>query len=131
MNKIKICKFWTIKDVRKNNKYLYVFGDNDVKRGKGGQAIIRYEPNTIGIPTKKYPSYNKNAYYYDIEYEENIKKINEALFNVVSEFITGKYEKLVLPKDGFGTGLAKLPDNAPKTHKYIKSKIKALIKLFS
>ena len=131
MNKVIICKFWTIKDVRKNKTHLYVFGDNDKRTGKGGQAIIRYEPNAVGIPTKKYPSYNNNAYYYDTEYEENIKKIDVALFNVLREFIDGKYDKLVIPKDGFGTGLAKLPINAPKTHKYLKTKIKALIKLFS
>lgn len=42
-----------------------------------------------------------------------------------------KYNTLIIPKDGFGTGLAKLPKKAPKTFKYLNKKIKALIRIFS
>lgn len=115
--------YWTINDVQNMNKYLFVFGDNDVKYGKKGQAIIRDEPNTIGIPTKKIPNYNKTSYYYDLEYEDNIKKINDA-FDKLDEIIkSGKYVGIVFPEDGIGTGLAKLNENAPMTLKYIEEKI--------
>ena len=118
--------YWTVEDVRTNNKYLFIFGDNDIKRAKGGQAIIRYEPNTIGIPTKKYPSYNSNAYYYDTEYDDNIKKIDTAIENIIIILKTGKYKGIILPADGFGTGLANLKINAPKTLKYIEDKVNEL-----
>ena len=32
--------FWNIKDTRENPNYLFVFGDNDIKKGKKGQAVI-------------------------------------------------------------------------------------------
>jgi len=42
-----------------------------------------------------------------------------------------KYTTLIIPKDGFGTGLAKLPrKKLPKTYNYIKKKVKALIRYF-
>jgi hypothetical protein len=44
------------------------------KRGKKVQAIIRDEPNTFGIPTKKKPYLSPCSYYSDQEYNENIKK---------------------------------------------------------
>ena len=53
MGKYKIVTFrgfWTIEDVRNKPNYLFLFGDNDVQKGEGGQAIIRYEPNAFGIP---------------------------------------------------------------------------------
>ena len=57
-------KFYTITDVRKHSDYLYIFGDNDVGIGKGGQAIIRDEHNAIGIPTKKEPNNRESAILY-------------------------------------------------------------------
>jgi hypothetical protein len=32
--------FWNIDDVQELNEYLFLFGDNDIGRGKGGQAVI-------------------------------------------------------------------------------------------
>lgn len=84
---IKIFKgYWTINDVKKMSDYLFVFGDNDIKLGKGGQAIIRDEPNTIGIPTKKYPNNKSNSFYYDTQYEQNIIKIDRAINNIITPF---------------------------------------------
>lgn len=45
--------FWTVAIVRQYPNALFVFGDNDCGKGTGGQAIIRNEPNSIGLPTKK------------------------------------------------------------------------------
>ena len=42
-----------------------------------------------------------------------------------------KYTTLIIPKDGFGTGLAKLPEKAPKTFKYLEKKVKTLVRLFN
>ena len=129
--KIKIFNgFWTKEDTRKNKNWLFVFGDNDVEKGKGGQAIIRKEPNAVGIPTKKYPSYNKSAYYTDDELEENKKKIDIGVNKVLRMFLNNDYDYLILPRDGFGTGLANLPKGAPLTYKHIKVKINALKRLF-
>jgi len=128
--KIKIFKgFWTIKDVRKHNKYIFIFGDNDEQYGKGGQAIIRDEPNTHGIPTKKYPDNSSEAFYTDDELERNKRKINAA-FKKLKDKINNsdiKYKGIYLPENGLGTGLADLPNCAPKTYEFLEKKINKLI----
>ena len=43
--------------------HIFVFGDNFTRKGCGGAAIHRYEPNSYGFITKRYPSYVNEAYY--------------------------------------------------------------------
>ncbi|QGR53908.1 hypothetical protein [Moumouvirus maliensis] len=116
--------FWTEKDVLNFPRGLFVYGDNDAQFGKGGQAIIRDLSNTIGLSTKKYPTHDKNSYYTDKEYEQNIVKINKGIQNIITK--SKKYDYVVLPRDGFGTGLSKLPEKAPKTFKYLCEQIEIL-----
>lgn len=125
VSKIIIFKgWWTRDDVVNSPDSLFVFGDNDVGKGHGGQAIIRGLPNTIGIPTKKYPSYQHSAYYTDAEYVININKIDAAIDKIRS--LSKKYKHVVLPENGFGTGLADLENKAPKTFKYLTRAIRKL-----
>lgn len=119
--------FWSIDDVKSLPNYIFIFGDNDVKRGKRGQAIIRDEVNAMGIPTKKEPTNRITSFYKDTEYDDNIKKIDLAIDAILSEVKDKNYDGIVLPKDGFGTGLAKLNVYAPKTLEYIQSRIEELI----
>lgn len=92
--------FWTLQDVRKMNDYLFIFGDNDIQKGKKGQAIIRDESNTIGVPTKKVPCNTLNSFYKDDEYEINIIKIDKAFNNIYETLKNNKskYKGIVLPK---------------------------------
>lgn len=119
--------FWTIDDVNKNPHALFVYGDNDVHIGKGGQAIIRDCVNAIGLPTKKYPNNQPTSFYTDLEYYDNIKKIDNAINQIINA--SQKYDYVVLPRDGFGTGLAKLKENAPETLNYINQRIEVLKKI--
>ena len=116
--------YWKISDVKANPHWLFVYGDNNVRIGKGGQAIIRDLPNTIGIPTKKYPSNHPNSFYSDDDYIENIARITIAIENIIIE--SKNYKNVVLPADGFGTGFAQLPIKAPKTYKYLVAAIENL-----
>ena len=116
--------FWTVEDVRNNPDCLWLFGDNDIKRGKGGQAIIRDEPNTFGIPTKKLPSNSDKAFYRDSEFIENRRKIIHAFETL--KIIAKKYKAIVLPEAGFGTGLAKLHITAPKTLEFLNHQVERL-----
>jgi len=116
--------FWSVDDVRKNPNFLFVYGDNNVKSGKRGQAIIRDELNSIGIPTKKYPSNHSNSFYTDFEYTDNVKRINDAIELIIKK--STLYQYIILPKDGFGIGLAQLSIKAPKTYKYLNESIKIL-----
>jgi len=122
MSKIRIFKgWWTINDVKNNPNCLFVFGDNDVKSGYGGQAIIRDLPNAIGIPTKKLPTLDLNSFYNDLEFERNKMKISFAIKNVINE--SKKYKYVILPEEGLGTGLADLKNKAPETFKLLESQI--------
>jgi len=115
-------EFITRNYIKLNTSKYFVFGDNDMRIGFGGQAKeIRGEPNSIGIRVKKGPGIEPSCYYYDSEYEDNIKKIEED-FQVVEKLLK-QGRTVVFPSAGIGTGLGKLKDNAPKTLKYINNRI--------
>jgi hypothetical protein len=65
--------------LRFNKHHVFVFGDNLLRVGKGGAAILRDEPNTYGFITKKEPNIKDSSYYRPEEYvpvfEEEIKKL--------------------------------------------------------
>lgn len=81
-------KYITREDLKNNSKTIYLFGDNDYRKGLGGQAReMRGEPNAIGIRTKKYPSNQPKSFYTDKEYEHNIKNIDQD-FGMVMFYMT-------------------------------------------
>jgi hypothetical protein len=114
--------FWSVNDCKRCPDSLFIFGDNDIKQGIGGQAIIRICANSIGIPTKKFPSYKNQAYYTDAEYVENCKKILKSIDKIIVESMN--YNKLFFPMNGFGVGLSLLQVKAPKTLKFLNDMIK-------
>jgi len=92
---IEVCEgLYTKKLLRVNPNKVYVYGDNMKGYGKGGQAIIRDEPNAFGIPTKRYPSKDSWAYFSDKEDE--------------------RMAVIVFPSGGIGTGLALMSGKSPK-----------------
>ncbi len=101
---------------RENPEYLYVFGDNTMRRGKGGQAIIRDELNTFGVVTKNLPSQYPNSFFSG-SLEEEIMILND-LTKLEKIYISGR--TIVLPAAGLGTGLSELPTRAPELDKLIK-----------
>lgn len=118
--------FWTLDDVRKHPDWLFVYGDNDLHTGKGGQAIIRDEPNAMGIPTKKKPDDDNGSFYSDSELDSNRKKISQAVSSIRDAMDGSIYSALVFPKDGLGTGRAQLNTKAPNTFGYLQYQIKTL-----
>lgn len=113
--------YWTIYDVESNPHLLFVFGDNNIKQGKGGQAIIRDCKNTIWIPTKKHPTNYPESFYTDSELNQNKFQIENAVNKIIA--LSDFYRGVVLPEDGFGTGLADLENKAPKTFDYLQKKV--------
>lgn len=52
-----------------NPDSYFVFGDNLIRQGYGGAAILRDHPQAIGFVTKKFPD-NRDTSFYDVgEYE--------------------------------------------------------------
>lgn len=114
-------KFIYRQDLIANRDVFYLFGDNLMRDGFGGQAKeMRGEPNAIGIPTKKRPDYRSGAFMTDDEFEQNKKHIDEG-FNSIPEC-----DVLIIPLDGLGTGRANLEQNAPKTLEYVMKKLEEL-----
>lgn len=69
--------------LRQNPDCIFVFGDNLLRKGKGGAAILRDEPNTYGFITKKAPNNKKESFYtieeyffvFNVEFKKLITKI--------------------------------------------------------
>ena len=109
--------------VRANPDKAFLFGDNLTRRGLGGQAKeMRGEPNAFGIATKKVPFNNDGAFMTDLDFESNCHWIDLDIQRVVSSGLT----TIVIPTAGLGTGLADLPNRAPRTYAYLEAALKAL-----
>ena len=121
--KLLSAKMYSVSLLRKNPDKVFIFGDNLKGYGKGGQAIIRDEPNAIGIPTKKAPSMNPGSFFTDAEYAANKQAIDLAFTKIP------RGKTIVVPKDNIGTGKAQLKQKAPKTWLYLQEKLKELKKL--
>lgn len=92
---------------------LFVFGDNFVRKGFGGQAKeMRGEPNAVGICTKRYPSMRQNAFLSNDDYKEWRAKTIPAYRKLLAHKAAGG--RIVWPADGIGSGLARLQECAPR-----------------
>ena len=108
-------------DLRLHKDWFFLFGDNLLHQGLGGQAReMRREPNAIGIPTKRRPSMHPGSFFTDADFAE-AKAAIDAAFALIPAGAT-----VVVPAAGIGTGLAELPRRAPQIYAYIQSRIAAL-----
>ena len=124
-DRVEIQKIFSIKDCNNNPNKIYIFGDNLCGAGKGGQAIIRDCHNAFGIPTKRTPSMDSNAFFSDNfdEYDAVKSKIEQLVLLASCK----KTTIFVFPKAGLGTGLARMNQTSPKLFKYMN---KVLHKFF-
>jgi hypothetical protein len=112
-------------EIKKNPSTLYVFGDNDQRKGLGGQAKeMRGEPNSMGISTKKAPNMDETAFKSDAEFDENARIITEDVDAIIAAWDTGSYAKVLVPP--IGVGLAKLAEKAPRTWEYLNAELTRL-----
>lgn len=127
-----IDEFYSPQLLANNRSILFVFGDNLNRVGKGGQAIIRDEINSVGVATKVLPGLGMNAYFNDANLEMNMDIINQDLKFVIEKAISSyQYKHIVFPKGGLGTGLSDLPNKAPKTFEYLTKKLKDDFNIFT
>jgi hypothetical protein len=104
-------------DLKANPTQIYVFGDNVLREGYGGQAKeMRGELNAIGVATKWAPDNQAGSFFND----------DPICFNEVAADMAKVYALLqlgvtvVVPQDGIGTGLSRLPELAPNLDRQIK-----------
>lgn len=106
-----------------NRNHIFVFGDNFLRRGKKGAAVLRDEPNTYGFITKKYPNNKTESFFSVKEYE---KIYEEEIFKLI-RLITSSEERLFLiSKLGFG-----LANKNKIFEKIIEPRIKKDLEKFS
>ena len=114
--------------LRASPETLFVFGDNIVKQGFGGQAAeMRGEPNAVGIPTKYAPGMREADFFIDDDFRKAKPIIEQAFARLTAHAKRGG--EIVWPEDGIGTGLAQLQKRAPKIWDFIETNRKALEKL--
>ena len=111
--------YYTSELLKANPDKIYVFGDNNQRQGKKGQASVRDEANAMGISTKLRPSADENAFMTDNQIKANAAIIDSDIAKIKA---TGK--TVVFPKDGLGTGLAALKSKAPNTYEYLVIRLK-------
>lgn len=105
-------------DLSDNPDRLYLFGDNLMRRGMGGQAKeMRGEPNAVGVATKRAPTMNNEDFFCDDYFDALVDQMIVDLAPAVRHLMNGG--TVVLPADGLGTGLSQLPQRAPNIHRFL------------
>lgn len=121
------------KDIQANRHILYIFGDNLDREGMGGQAKeMRGEPNSFGIATKRSITHSfPDDFFFDSD--KDVIPILETEFDRLHSHIVEmmrkdetEYKVIVIPMDGIGTGLSRMPELAPNALKYIEEQFKKL-----
>lgn len=107
--------FIDVATCRDNPECLVVFGDNIVRRGRKGQAIIRYEPNAFGLLTKRYPSVSDSAYFDDFV-ASDFEAVEQSLRDL---WRASRGKDIIFPYHGVGTGLSQMPERCPVLYKYL------------
>lgn len=117
-----ISENYTPELLKANPNKLFLFGDNNTRTGKGGQAIIRDEPNAMGISTKLLPKNTPEAFMSDDQLADN-KAVIDSDIKKAKDRAAKEGKTIVLPKGGFGTGLASLATKAPQTFAYLNQRL--------
>lgn len=106
----------TRQDLRDNPTTLYMFGDNMMRQGLGGQAgAMRGEPNSVGVPTKWAPGRAVDDFFTD----DVLSQVPQVVIPAIDgAFLRAWHHMLrrgtvAIPADGLGTGLSELPERAP------------------
>lgn len=72
--------------LRQNKNHIFVFGDNLLRKGKGGAAELRDEPNTFGFITKKAPNNNIGSFYKPEEYQQKFEVELNRLIKTIKKY---------------------------------------------
>ena len=113
-------------DLQARPDWLYLFGDNEERRGLGGQALqMRGELNAVGVRTKRRPRLKEGDFWTDETFAANCRLIEEDLAPVRQHLAAGG--TVVMPEDGLGTGLAQLAERAPHTYAFLQEALASLL----
>jgi len=66
-----------------NPNYVFVFGDNTIRKGKRGAATLRDHPQAYGFITKKFPNNRDSSFYKPKEYQTIFQNELTKLINLI------------------------------------------------
>ena len=115
-------EWYSVEQCLANPQNLYIFGDNTIRKGKGGQAQIRDCPNAFGIATKFLPSTTNESYFNDSNEVKDI--IIDDIVKLLQ--LEDQYENIIFPYDGLGTGLSEMPTRCPLVFQIMNARLLAL-----
>lgn len=113
---LKFVEHYTREEVAAQRDVLFVFGDNFAQTGKGGQAVIRDEPNAVGIATKRLPKRSEDAYLTDGDYDEWNRRSADGYARIEAHLENGG---VVVWPIGIGMGRAELPGRAGRIYSHL------------
>lgn len=106
----------------------FVFGDNLLRFGKGGQAIIRDEPNAFGVPTKRKPAMTPGSFFKEGS-EEDMDAVL-ATIGELWELLRGDHSVVIpVTENGeisLGLERAELKVRAPSIHRAITTHVEEM-----
>jgi len=115
--------------LREEPDVLFVFGDNLVRKGRGGQAaVMRGAPNAVGIPTKIYPSLRPDAFFSNADFDRWKEASLPDWRRLFEHAKLGG--RIVWPSAGIGTGRARLQECAPEIAASIERNLNALSAIY-
>lgn len=118
---VKFSAWYDVALCRQCPDLIFVFGDNLLGFGKGGQAIIRSEPNAFGVPTKRRPAMTPSSFFRD-ESEDDLDAVLRAIQQLWVYVERGRTIVIPVNDEGnpsLGLERAKLPRTAPKIYETI------------
>ena len=122
---LRVYKEWyTVEKCGLEKDALFIFGDNTVRRGTGGQARIRNLRNSVGIATKQDPG----IFFSDDDLARNITHISKDIEKIEKFLKKGK--TVYWPQDGIGTGLSNMKEKCPQTFIILVLMIKSLFERY-
>ncbi|QTC88068.1 DUF7831 domain-containing protein [Brevundimonas pondensis] len=108
-------------DLQANPAVLYVFGDNEERWGRGGQAAeMRDEPNAVGVATLKAPG----VFWTESDVARQCAVIDADMAPLFEALRAGR--TVIFPLDGIGSGLADLERRSPTTWAHLQHRINEL-----
>lgn len=106
---------------RQSPETVFVFGDNLNGFGKGGQAIIRDEPNAFGIPTKRKPAMTPGSFFVEGN-EADLDAVLDRIGKLWALLKLGRTIVIPVTSDGavsLGLERAELKERAPSIYEAI------------
>lgn len=104
---------------------VFVFGDNLVGSGTGGQACIRSCHNAFGVPTKRLPKMTAGAFFSDDNYQDSAHVLR-ALHTIEQRLLAGETFVIPVTEEGepsLGLERARLREKAPRIYQAIKTRV--------